>query len=93
MAKHKTKPGTLTNICFDCQNALGGCSFSRLNPDTNKPAFEPVDGWTAEEVPYCVGNWAGKAIFEKTYHVISCPEFVRDERRIMIEEIELEDEQ
>lgn len=70
--------GRNTNICFDCQNALGGCSFSRLDPRTNRPAFQPVEGWTAEIVPYCVGILKGQAYFESTYHVIKCPEFIRD---------------
>lgn len=32
------------NICFDCQRAVGGCSWSELDPKTNKPRFEFVDG-------------------------------------------------
>ena len=35
------------NICFDCENATGGCSWSALDPVTGKPQFKPVPGWTA----------------------------------------------
>lgn len=36
------------NICFDCQRACGGCSWSACHPVTGKPLFLPVPGWTAE---------------------------------------------
>ena len=37
-----------TNICFDCRRACGGCSWSAADPETGKPLFRPVPGWTAE---------------------------------------------
>lgn len=67
------------NICFDCQNACGGCSWTAV--DTTKRGkpikFEPVDGWDAELV-YRKGN-TGTIV--KTYSIKSCPQFVPDEPR------------
>lgn len=64
------------NLCADCANACGGCSWSALDPITNKPMFKPVEGWDAEYV-------------ERDYHMIdggsydirSCPQFVPDHPR------------
>lgn len=39
---------TRTNICFDCQNACGGCCWSEIDPITGKPRFQPVPGWKAK---------------------------------------------
>lgn len=69
------------NICIDCKKACGGCSWSEVNPDTGKIRFEPVPGWTAEEVPLMLlqsGN--GYKKIETTYKITACPEFDPDER-------------
>lgn len=60
----------MTNICFDCKNAVPdkeghGCPWSRK--------FEPVPGWTAE--PVKVG--AGKYVVD-TYCITDCPMFDED---------------
>lgn len=74
--------GRSTNICFDCQNACGGCSWSELNPDTKRPRFEPVPGWTAKKVLLLIGhNKKGVAALIETYHVTKCPQFIKDEPR------------
>ena len=57
-----------TNICFDCQKAVCGCSWSKN--------FTPIPGWTAEP---SVLTGFGKRI--ETYHITECPEFVPDEDR------------
>lgn len=44
------------NICFDCANACGGCSWSELDAETGLPRFAPVPGWT------CHDDYAEKAI-------------------------------
>lgn len=72
---------SMTNICFDCQKACGGCSWSELDPDTLKTRFKPVPGWTAEKVKYQTQAINGGAKFCDTYHITACPEFVRDEPR------------
>ena len=65
-----------TNICFDCDNACGGCSWSAAGMD-GKLLFEPVPGWTAEKVTL---NWRkGKNDF--TYHITACPQFSNTGRK------------
>ncbi len=62
------------NICFDCQNACGKCSWSRN--------FTPVPGWTAETKYILNGkDYYGKPRFEQTYYISDCPEFVPDDKR------------
>ena len=73
--------GKSTNICFDCQKACGGCSWSELDPKTGKPRFEPVPGWTAKDVLLNIGHLKSGDRFVKTYRISACPEFVPDEKR------------
>lgn len=70
-----------TNICFDCRNACGGCSWTEINPDTKQPRFEPVPGWTAKPVLLNVGALRDRARLIETYHVTKCPQFIPDEPR------------
>ena len=69
------------NICIDCKKACGGCSWSALDPATGKIRFEPVPGWTAEEVT-CVMYQSGGGYVktEKTFKITACPEFEEDVR-------------
>lgn len=66
------------NICIDCKNALGGCSWTAV--DFTKKGhpikFEPIPGWDAVPVKRYEN---GHAI--KTYSIRSCPQFVPDEKR------------
>ena len=75
--------GTKTNICFRCQNACGGCSWSEIDPDTKKPRYEPVPGWTAKKVLLNVGYNCKKRRLIETYHITACPEFIPDKERKM----------
>ena len=68
--------GSKTNICFDCANACGGCSWSEIDPVTKKPRFEPVPGWTAKKVRLKLRT----KHYAETYHITACPEFVPDNR-------------
>lgn len=65
------------NICVECKNALGGCSWSEIDSDTGKIRFEPIPGWTAEKscIVDCVVH--GKRRVVETYHITACPQFVR----------------
>lgn len=63
--------GTRTNICFDCQRACGGCSWSRN--------FEPVLGWEAK--PSKLHSAGGRKREVWGYHITACPLFLRDARR------------
>ena len=67
------------NICFDCERACGGCSWTEVDPETGKLRWEPVPGWTAEKTYLTLQSTSHgkhkKAITE-TYHIIDCPLFV-----------------
>ena len=62
----------IQNICWDCQNAVGRCSWSR--------DFTPVEGWDAVNVPY--QPWETQYVKHRdTYIIKGCPQFVKDEPR------------
>lgn len=61
------------NVCIYCEKAYGGCSWTEVDPVTNKIRFEPVRGWTAEKA---VIHSVRKDI--PTYCVTACPEFLLD---------------
>ena len=63
------------NICFDCENATGGCSWSALDPVTGKPQFKPVPGWTATPVVLQEKNGSYRYKWD-TYSITACPQFV-----------------
>lgn len=53
-------------LCWDCRNALGGCSWAQR--------FEPVEGWTAIVTKPAV--YLSEAMQNiPDYCVIKCPEF------------------
>ena len=66
------RSGKHTNICIDCQNACGGCSWSAVGYG-GKILFEPVPGWEASSVSFVVD---GRTI--STYHITACPQFKPD---------------
>ena len=49
-------------LCETCQNATGGCNWSKN--------LTPVPGWTAELVKY------QGAVVSRTYHITACPEYI-----------------
>ncbi len=57
------------NICFDCINAVGGCSWSQF--------FKPVKGWTAKRTKIKVNETTTL----KTYYITACPLFIQDNSR------------
>lgn len=83
------------NICFDCQNACGGCPWTAVDPKTEKVKFEPVPGWTAEKVLLNVANYGqDKKRVVETYHITACPLFTKDERkRTESDNLEVNDDQ
>jgi len=56
------------SLCWDCQNAVLGCEWSR--------EFEPVPGWTAKP-RRMIDNARGTVTM--SYNVIKCPKFIKDE--------------
>ena len=81
-----------TNICIDCKKACGGCSWTEWDAEKRGVRFEPVEGWTAEEVDLLSYIFRGKRYTTKTYHVMACPLFERDDER-MSDQRELSPEQ
>ena len=57
-------------LCWTCQKATCGCSWSR--------SFIPVEGWKAEETKISGVNTS--PVITKSYRVIECPEYIEDER-------------
>ena len=70
-----------TNICFDCQRACGGCSWSACDPETGELLFRPVPGWTAEPSKL-YSESKGHKRETWTYRITACPLFLRDEGRL-----------
>ena len=77
----------MANICWDCQRACGGCAWSELNPETGKPRFAPVPGWTAEQVVLQTNNNQYGRVTVDTYHITACPLFLPDEPRAVDSQI------
>lgn len=63
---------TPSTLCEICENACGGCSWSKKNVQN------PVEGWTAlrNDLP-CHGDYASNKMVE-SYVVIRCPEYIPD---------------
>lgn len=57
-------------LCWSCQNASCGCSWSRW--------YEPVDGWDAEKTIILSGNEYPDI---ESYLVKKCPEYIKDRKR------------
>lgn len=70
--EHIYKPTKNDTLCWTCQNATGGCSWSKK--------LKPVEGWTAE-VRNLKFNENGEAKYDKSYKVIKCPHYIQDEPR------------
>jgi hypothetical protein len=67
--RNKTQQERITSdqLCWKCQKACGGCSWSA--------EFKPVKGWTAQKTKIRVQS--GRHI--KSYEIIDCPEYVPDD--------------
>lgn len=61
--------GNLETICWHCQNACGGCSWSKK--------LKPVKGWKAEKIKVKIV----KGDYNDSYIVNECPEFKPDAKR------------
>lgn len=72
----KRRKDAYETICWTCQNATGGCSWSRN--------LTPVDGWKAEIKKIKNTNKLGTT-YADSYKVISCPEYIEDEPKGGIE--------
>lgn len=70
-----------SNICFDCEKACGGCSWTAVDPKTNKIRFEPVPGWEAEAVTVGMGQGGNGKRRVATYRITDCPLFEPSRKR------------
>ncbi len=68
-------PSGKANICFDCEHYARSCSWTELDPETLKPKFEPVPGWTAEKVKLNLGSTKKGPQYADTYYITACPNF------------------
>jgi hypothetical protein len=91
--KYFMEDGRKTNICIDCKKACGGCSWSAVDPDTNKLKFEPVPGWTAEKVRLNVGHDSRGVVMVETYHITECPLFEKEDGERKLDASQITDEQ
>lgn len=64
-----TFTGKLDTLCWHCQNACGGCSWSKN--------LTPVEGWKAEKIKLKVD----KGNYNDSYIVNECPKFKPDAKR------------
>lgn len=79
--KHLVPVEHRANICFDCDRACGGCSWSEWDPETKRPRFKPVPGWTAKKSIVrntATKNGKSKRVPQETYHITACPLFKPD---------------
>ena len=72
MMTPKNNGGPSTQLCWTCQKACGGCSWSSK--------LKPVPGWTAEYVE-AVTYHGSEQVRSEGYNIFSCPEYVQDEPR------------
>lgn len=81
LADYLVPVGSKCNICFDCKNACGGCSWTELDPNTGKVRFEPVPGWTAEKTSMLICPRGSEKKWVITYRITGCPLFEHDDYR------------
>jgi hypothetical protein len=60
--------------CCTCKKYSGGCSWTKVDPETNKILFQPVPGWTAEP-----SEKHGQGYSYDTYDIQDCPEYEQDD--------------
>lgn len=56
------------SLCWNCKNALGGCSWSK--------SYVPIKGWKAirSDVKTALHTYV------ESYFVLECPEYVKEKR-------------
>ena len=59
--------------CWSCRNYLGGCAWTRVDPDTGRVCFDPVPGW--EAIPR---ERLSNGAMDGGLMIISCPQYCDD---------------
>ena len=67
-------------LCWTCQNALGGCSWTERDPVTEQIRFQPVEGWLAKKTIRRYTDDHGFRLVE-SYDVLYCPSYRPDPPR------------
>ena len=62
-----------TQLCWSCGNYLGGCPWTRVDPDTGRVCFDPVPGWVTVPHPRRV-----RGVMEIGVMILSCPQYIWD---------------
>lgn len=67
-----TNPFTreLETLCWSCQNATGGCSWSRT--------LKPVKGWNAKAIKIKASEGKEFVRYTDSYIVKKCPKYIKD---------------
>ena len=65
--KYKEPYGTL---CWTCQNATGGCDWSR--------ALKPVEGWKVKIIKIKASEGKEFVRYTDSYIVKKCPKYIKD---------------
>ena len=65
-------------LCWDCERACGGCSWTEWDRDTDQIRYEPVPGWTAIPTVLPSNNtFSQDHPSNRSYKVIACPLYVK----------------
>lgn len=65
------QPNESNTLCWSCQNACGGCSWSKK--------LKPVRGWKADKLKIKHHNDKDKPVYTDSYFVRECPKYIMDE--------------
>ena len=67
------QPNESSTLCWSCQNACGGCSWSKR--------LKPVRGWKADKIKIKLYMIGGEDFYSDSYFVRECPKYIMDEIR------------
>ena len=67
------QPNESSTLCWSCQNACGGCSWSKR--------LKPVRGWKADKIKIKLYMIGGEDFYSDSYFVRECPKYIADEIR------------
>lgn len=73
--KRVNENGAETSICFDCRKAVGLCSWSEVDRETNQIRFVPPEGAVYEERAYKLFDSRG---VDRALWIKQCPLFDPD---------------
>lgn len=69
--ERKYRPSDKETKCWSCQNACGGCSWSKK--------LKPVRGWKADKIKIKLFRIGDEDFYTDSYFVRECPKYIMDE--------------